>query len=65
MRATRAPRITAGIDVGSSAVKTVLLRHGPGSAEILAKTADRLRHRDVRDVAQVSLSSSARATSTG
>jgi benzoyl-CoA reductase subunit D len=45
--------ITAGIDVGSSAVKAVLVRHGGPKPEILARRHERLRHRDVREVARV------------
>jgi len=46
-------KITAGIDVGSSALKTVLVRHPDdgGRPEILAKRIERLRHRDVVDIA--------------
>jgi benzoyl-CoA reductase subunit D len=43
--------ITAGIDVGSSAIKTVVVRHGEGGRhEILARRVDRLRQRDVKDL---------------
>ena len=44
--------LTAGVDVGSSAVKTVLVRHGDGGPEILGRRIDRLRHRDPADVAR-------------
>jgi benzoyl-CoA reductase subunit D len=44
--------ITAGIDVGSSAVKVVLVRHGEGGPEVVARCHERLRHRDVREVAR-------------
>ena len=59
------PRITGGIDVGSSAIKTVLLEHhdqecggactsrGKGY-RVIARRTDRLRHRDVRSVAEES-----------
>jgi len=42
--------ITAGIDIGSSAMKTVVVRHGDGAARpaILARQVERLRHRDVK-----------------
>lgn len=44
--------LTAGIDVGSSATKVVILEHGEGVARILARRIERLRHRDVADVAR-------------
>ncbi len=44
--------LTAGIDVGSSAVKSVLVRHGDEGVEILGRRMDRLRHRDPADVAR-------------
>ncbi len=46
--------LTAGIDVGSSAIKTVILRHAPSGRTVLAKRSDRLRHRDVVVVAEES-----------
>ena len=46
--------ITAGIDVGSCAIKTLLYRHENGSSGVLAERCDRLRHRDVRAVARES-----------
>jgi benzoyl-CoA reductase subunit D len=46
--------ITTGIDIGSCAVKTVLLRHGETKNEVLAQRCDRLRHRDVRAVVRES-----------
>lgn len=46
--------ITSGIDIGSCAVKTVLLRHGETKNEVLAQRCDRLRHRDVRAVVRES-----------
>lgn len=43
--------LTAGIDVGSSAVKSVLLRLGQGEeVEVLALRTDRIRRRDLRKV---------------
>ena len=43
--------LTIGIDVGSSAVKTVLMRmEGDGSDEIVALRTDRIRRRDLRPV---------------
>lgn len=44
--------LTAGIDVGSSAVKCVIVRHDESEPAILAKRRDRLRHRDVISVAR-------------
>jgi benzoyl-CoA reductase subunit D len=46
--------ITAGIDVGSCAVKSLILKHGGATPEILARRCDRLRHRDVREVVRES-----------
>lgn len=43
--------LTAGIDVGSSALKVVVVRHGDDGPEVLAKRMERLRHRDVVDIA--------------
>ncbi len=43
--------VTAGIDVGSSAIKSVIVRHGAVSeVEILAQRTDRIRRRDLRQV---------------
>ena len=43
--------LTAGIDVGSSAVKSVILRlRGEDGEEVLAMRADRIRRRDLRKV---------------
>jgi benzoyl-CoA reductase subunit D len=43
--------ITAGIDVGSSAVKSAILRtHPDGHTEVLALHSDRIRRRDLRKV---------------
>lgn len=41
---------TAGIDVGSSAVKTAILAHDAGGVRLLAGRSDRLRHRDVAEI---------------
>jgi benzoyl-CoA reductase subunit D len=43
-------RITSGIDVGSSAVKTLLVSHEESGPRMLAARCDRVRHRDVRAV---------------
>jgi len=49
--------VTAGIDVGSSAVKTVVMAFGPGDARrILATQRERLRKRDVPAVVEESWS---------
>jgi len=43
--------LTAGIDVGSSAVKSVVVKNAAnGSAEVLALRTDRIRRRDLRRV---------------
>lgn len=42
--------ISAGVDVGSSAVKTAIVRTGRGSEEVLALRTDRIRRRDLRKV---------------
>jgi benzoyl-CoA reductase subunit D len=39
--------ITAGIDVGSSAIKTVIVNHADGISRIVADRCDRVRHRDI------------------
>jgi benzoyl-CoA reductase subunit D len=44
--------LTAGIDVGSSAVKCVIVRHTGALSVIVAKRRERLRHRDVITVAR-------------
>jgi benzoyl-CoA reductase subunit D len=50
------PLLTVGIDVGSSAVKTVLMRdHGEAGAEFLAGHSERLRRRDPLPVVEDSL----------
>ncbi len=46
--------ITAGIDIGSCAVKSLLLKHGETTNEVVAQRCDRLRHRDVRAVVRES-----------
>jgi benzoyl-CoA reductase subunit D len=43
---------TAGIDIGSGAVKTTLFRHDGGNAEWLAKRCERIRKRDPMDLAR-------------
>jgi benzoyl-CoA reductase subunit D len=42
--------ITAGIDVGTSAVKVAVLRHGPDGHQVVGRRNERLRHRDARTV---------------
>ncbi len=50
--------ITAGIDVGSSAVKTAIVRtDGEGAETVLALRSDRIRRRDLRAVVQDSWTS--------
>jgi benzoyl-CoA reductase subunit D len=45
--------ITAGVDVGTSSVKTAILRlHGEEQVDTLALRADRIRRRDLRKVIQ-------------
>ena len=44
--------ITTGVDVGSSSVKCVVLEHGEGKPRVLAACSDRLRHRNVAEVAR-------------
>ena len=41
--------VTAGIDVGSNAVKAVLMQHGD-AREILSSSVERIRKRDIRQV---------------
>jgi benzoyl-CoA reductase subunit D len=43
-------RLTAGIDVGSSAIKTVVMVHGDGAPVVLASQTERIRRRDLRQV---------------
>ena len=42
--------LTAGVDVGTSSVKTVILRDRNGEVEILAATTERIRRRDLKVV---------------
>jgi len=44
--------ITAGIDIGTGSVKTVLFRHQDGEHEWLAKQSDRVRRRDPLQLAR-------------
>lgn len=46
--------LTCGIDVGSSAVKTVIVAIDSGEIDILAMRSDRIRRRDLRKVIQES-----------
>ena len=47
------PNVTAGIDAGSSAIKVAVVRSAAGAeGEILATALQRIRRRDVRDVAR-------------
>jgi benzoyl-CoA reductase subunit D len=55
--------LTVGIDVGSSAVKTVVMDHEAGTPILLGHRTDRVRHRDI--VAVVRESFEAALTSTG
>lgn len=49
--------LTVGVDVGSSAVKTVLMKlEGDGTEEVLALLTDRIRRRDLRRVIRESYS---------
>jgi benzoyl-CoA reductase subunit D len=53
---TDRPIITAGVDVGSGAVKAVVMRHTPGgSPERLASAWQRIRRRSVHDLARATL----------
>lgn len=45
-------KITGGIDVGSCAIKTVLVGWEGNGYRVLARRTDRLRHRDVRAVVE-------------
>jgi benzoyl-CoA reductase subunit D len=48
--------VTAGVDVGSGAVKAVVMRHAPdGSTERLASAWQRIRRRSVHDLARATL----------
>jgi len=42
--------ITAGIDVGSAAIKTVVMEHAAGESRLLAKSMQRIRKRMITDV---------------
>ena len=42
--------ITAGLDVGSGAVKAVVMGFPEGGEELLAKVSTRIRRRDISDV---------------
>ena len=44
--------LTAGIDVGSSAVKMVLVRHGTEGPQLIARRTDKVRHRDIVGVVE-------------
>ena len=44
--------ITAGIDVGSAAVKAAVMRVGEGEDRILANAVARVRRRSVSDVVE-------------
>lgn len=44
--------VTAGIDVGSSAIKAVIMNVEPGKEEILARAVQRIRRRDARKAAR-------------
>jgi benzoyl-CoA reductase subunit D len=53
---TEKPIVTAGVDVGSGAVKAVVMRHAPdGSSERLASAWQRIRRRSVHDLARATL----------
>ncbi|MBL8766309.1 MAG: benzoyl-CoA reductase subunit D, partial [Planctomycetes bacterium] len=43
---------TAGIDVGSSAVKIVVVEHADAGPRVVAARIERLRHRNVAEVAR-------------
>jgi len=47
---TRTATITAGLDVGSGAVKAVVMGFDGDSEELLAKVSTRIRRRDINDV---------------
>ncbi|MBI4169751.1 MAG: benzoyl-CoA reductase subunit D [Acidobacteria bacterium] len=46
--------MTAGIDVGSSAVKTVVMAHGEETPAVLSARTERIRRRDLRQVVRES-----------
>jgi benzoyl-CoA reductase subunit D len=53
---TERPIVTAGVDVGSGAVKAVVMRHAPdASTERLASAWQRIRRRSVHDLARATL----------
>jgi benzoyl-CoA reductase subunit D len=53
---TERPIVTAGVDVGSGAVKAVVMRHTPdGATEQLASAWQRIRRRSVHDLARATL----------
>jgi bcr-type benzoyl-CoA reductase subunit D len=45
--------LTAGVDVGSSSVKSVVMTHRESGPEVLAKVAERIRRRDLRQVIRI------------
>jgi len=45
--------ITAGVDVGSSAVKVVIMNYENGNSRILAKEIQRIRRRNAKEVARM------------
>jgi benzoyl-CoA reductase subunit D len=47
---TSTATITAGLDVGSGAVKAVVMEFGSGGEKLLAKVSSRIRRRDINDV---------------
>jgi len=47
---TKNEKLVVGIDVGSAAVKVVLMREGEGSAELLVGRSERIRRRDIVQV---------------
>ncbi|MBI3819783.1 MAG: benzoyl-CoA reductase subunit D [Planctomycetes bacterium] len=51
--------ITAGIDVGSSAVKIVIINNTPDGYNLLSSRTERLRHRDVITVARTAFDQAA------
>jgi benzoyl-CoA reductase subunit D len=44
--------VTAGIDVGTNSIKAVITNYENGSSSILAKTVQKIRRRNARDVAR-------------
>jgi len=47
---TQSATVTAGLDVGSGAVKAVVMGFDEGREEVLAKISTRIRRRDIADV---------------